>query len=136
MRPHVVILILLIAGFVGWRLYEYYVAVENEPAGKEEKAIADIRPESLPGLPYQLEQKLHDAQAAGPEAFKAFVESLKNYPDVKDPRLAWIELDYVVMIGARNPVEARKLFVKIRTRTPADSPVMPRIRALAKTYEP
>ena len=135
MRPHIVILILIIAGFVGWRLYEYYVGVEKEPTGAEQKTVTDIRPESLPGLPYQLEEKLREAQAAGPEAFKTFIDNLKNYPDVKDPRLAWIELDYIVMISARNPVEARRLFIKVRSRTPPESPTMPRIRALARTYE-
>jgi hypothetical protein len=54
---------------------------------------------------------------------------------VKDPRLAWIELDYVVMLSPSDPVEAKKLFAQIKKRTPADSPIMPRIRSLEKTYE-
>ena len=136
MRPLMVVLLVVIVAIVGWRLYDYYGRVDANKSTTDEKRTAEIRPDSLPGLPYQLEQPLHDAQAAGPERFKIFLDGLKRYPDVKDPRLAWIQLDYVVMISNRDPIEAKKLFAEIKKRTPADSPVMPRIRALAKTYEP
>jgi hypothetical protein len=135
MRPLVAILIIAALGFVGWRLYEYYGHVDKDTASQEDASATQIRPERLPGLPYQLEPKLREAQAAGPAEFKTFIESLKQYPDVRDPRLAWIELDYVVMISPTNPVEAKKLFAKIKKRTPPDSPIMPRIRALERTYE-
>jgi hypothetical protein len=135
MKAMIAILIVLAIGFVGWRLYEYYGRVNTGQASEQTAPIEEIRPERLAGLPYQLEPKLREAQAAGPVVFKAFIDNLRNYPDVKDPRLAWIELDYVVMLSVSDPIEAKRLFAKIKKRTPPDSPILPRLRALAKTYE-
>jgi hypothetical protein len=134
MKPFVAILIIAAVIFVGWRIFDYYGKV-NSGTAEQSAATAKINPDRLPGLPYQLDPRLREAQAAGPVAFKAFIDSLKNYPDVKDPRLAWIELDYVVMISPTDPVEAKKLFAQIKKRTPPDSPIISRIRALEKTYE-
>lgn len=134
MKPLVAILIIAAVIFVGWRVFDYYGKV-NSGTAEPSTEPAKINPDRLPGLPYQLDPRLHEAQAAGPVAFKAFIDSLKNYPDVKDPRLAWIELDYVVMISPTDPVEAKKLFAQIKKRTPPDSPIISRIRALEKTYE-
>ena len=135
MKTLISILILLAVGFGGWKVWEYYQRSSQEGVLSEQDAGgADVRPEQLSGLPYQLEQKLRDAKAAGPETFRKFIEGLKQFPEVKDPRLAWIELDYVVMVGVTNPIEARKIFAAVKKRTPADSPVYPRVRALEKTY--
>lgn len=134
MKPLLAILIVLGVGFVGWRLFDYYGKLEAGKAAQNE-APKPIDPNRLAGLPYQLDQQLRDAQAAGPAAFKAFIDGLRRYPDVKDPRLAWIELDYVLMISPTDPVEAKRLFAQIKKRTPPDSPIISRIRALEKTYE-
>jgi len=134
MKPLLAILIVLGVGFVGWRLFDYYGKVEAGKAAQNAEP-EKINPDRLPGLPYQLDQKLREAQAAGPVAFKAFIDGLRRYPDVKDPRLAWIELDYVLMISPIDPMEAKKLFAQIKKRTPPDSPIISRIRALEKTYE-
>lgn len=135
MRPLVVILILLAVGFVGWRVYDYYGHVNRDGGDQPAARPAEVRPELLPGLPSPLEPRLREAQTAGPAAFKAFIDWVKQYPGVADPRLGWIELDYVVMISTSDPVEAKKIFAQIKKRTPPDSPIMPRIRALQKTYE-
>jgi len=135
MRPLVVVLVIVAVAFVGWRLRVYYGHADKNGASEQAASPTEIRPERLPGLPYQLEPKLREAQSGGPVAFKAFIDWLKQYPEVRDPRLAWIELDYVVMVSPSDPVEAKKIFAQIKKRTSPDSPVMPRIRALAKTYE-
>ena len=75
------------------------------------------------------------AQRGGPAVFKRFIDSCKLYPDVKDPRLAWMELDYVVMVSATDPIEAKKIFREVKKRTPTDSPIYPRIKSLESTYE-
>ena len=54
---------------------------------------------------------------------------------MKDPRLAWIELDYVVLISSTDPVQAKKIYRQVKQRTPADSPIYLRLRAMEKTYE-
>jgi hypothetical protein len=54
---------------------------------------------------------------------------------VADPRLADIELDYVVMVARQNPAEAKRVFARVRQRVDEYSPVYPRLERLAKTYE-
>ena len=61
---------------------------------------------------------------------------LKAYrPYLSDPRLAAIELDYVVLVGASDLKEARQIFAAVKQRTPTNSPVYPRIKQLEKTYQ-
>jgi hypothetical protein len=128
------ILVLAVAGFVGYKVWEYWTQTDTDkPAAGQN--TAEVRPEALQGLPYQLEQPLRDAQQKGPDAYKEFIDKIKNSPLVKDPRLAWIELDYVVMIAGKNPAEAKRVFLKVKERTPANSPVYPRIKSLEKTFE-
>jgi hypothetical protein len=136
MKALIAILIVLVVGIGGYKLFEHWEAVKEQRV-LEEKAVkgADINPESLPGLPWQLVQKLRDAQQAGPASVKNFIDYCKRVPDVKDPRLAWIELDYVVLITSTDPVEAKKIFQAVKKRTPEDSPIQPRLRLMAKNYE-
>jgi len=54
---------------------------------------------------------------------------------VQDPRKAWIELDYCVMVAREDPAEAKRVFRDVKARTAASSPVWPRIQKLQKTYE-
>ncbi len=136
MKVLISIVLVLLLGFGAYKVWEHWNEV-REQRDLEEKAAAgpDIQPDRLPGLPYQLSDRLREAQQAGPAALKRFLDVYKNYPDVKDPRLAWIELDYVVMISSTDPVQAKKIFWEVKERTPRDSPIYPRIKAMEKTYE-
>ena len=61
---------------------------------------------------------------------------LKAYGSkVQDPRKAWIQLDYVLLITRDNIGEAKRIFAEVKARTPKNSPVWPRIQQLEKTYE-
>ena len=40
-----------------------------------------------------------------------------------------------VMVAGKDPAEAKRVFRKVKERVPADSPVYPRVQALAKTFE-
>jgi hypothetical protein len=136
MKVLVNILIALAVAFVGFKLFVHWDKAKEKRVQDERAATgADINPEQLPGLPWQLASKVREAQQAGPAAFKRFIDYCKQHPETKDPRLAWLELDYVVMITASDPIEAKKLFHAIKKRTPADSPIYPRIRMLEKNYE-
>jgi len=121
MKVLIGILIVLVVGIGGYKLFQHWEAV-NERRGLEEKATrgADINPDNLPGLPWQLVQKLREAKEAGPASVKNFIEYCKRVPDAKDPRLAWVELDYAVMITSTDPVEAKKIFHAVKKRTPED----------------
>jgi hypothetical protein len=136
MKVAIGILIALVVIIGGYKLFEHWEAVKERRVLDEKAARgADVNPDNLPGLPWQLVQKLRDAQQAGPASVKNFIDYCKRVPDVKDPRLAWIELDYVVMITSTDPVEAKKIFQAVKKRTPDDSPIQPRLKAMAKNYE-
>ena len=133
----VLIAILLIVGaiFGGWKLLEYWDDVEKDREAKQQAANVQIEPKSLPGLPYQLEGPLEEAYKKGAPGLKEWLENAKRFPQIQDPRLAWIELDYVVQVSRSNPVEAKRVFADVKQRTPANSPIYRRIKALEKTYE-
>lgn len=136
MKALIGILIVLIIGVGGYKIYDHWEKVKERRVLDERAAKgADINPDELPGMPWQLAVKLHEAQRGDAATLKRFIDSCKNFPDVKDPRLAWVELDYVVMITATDPIEARKIFQAVKKRTPSDSPIYPRIKSLEKNYE-
>jgi hypothetical protein len=87
----------------------------------------------LPGLPVGLESSLQTAHKQGAAGLKNWLKAYRPY--VTDPRLAAIELDYVVMVGAGNIKEARQVFASVKQRTPTNSPVYPRIKQLEKNYQ-
>ena len=128
------ILIVLIVIYGGYQFFRYWekISAEKETQQKE-AAAARVVPEQLPGMPAQMEVSLRQAQNAGAAGLR---EWLKRYrPYVRDPRLAWIELDYVVLVAKDDSAEARKVFAAVKSRTPGNSPVYPRIKQLEKTYE-
>ena len=87
----------------------------------------------LPGLPPGLESSLQTARKQGAAGLKNWFKAYRPY--VTDPRLAAIELDYVVLVGAGNIKEARQVFAAVKQRTPTNSPVYPRIKQLEKNYQ-
>ena len=128
----IVIIVLVLFGV--FELYSYYKAVENESVVRQKEAVAKaVRPEQLAGMPYELQTSLAAAQQAGPKFFGNWLATYGR--SIQDPRLAWIQLDYVVAVSRDNPAEARKIFAAVKDRTPSSSPVYPRIQELAKSYE-
>lgn len=131
--------ILLIAGACWgvWSLRSYYLTKEaHDPnmdyndSGPKTPAIV---PQQLPGMHYTLEAALDKATKGGPESLKKFLDQYR--PVIKDPRLAWIQLDYVAMEALKDPGEARAVFAEVKNRVPTNSVVYPRIAKLAKVYE-
>ena len=130
----IAVLIIALVLFGCYELVSYYGQVKEESETKaKEIAAKKVVGEQLPGLNYDLQPSLTAAQQAGP---KAFANWLANYGrSVQDPRLAWIQLDYVVAISREDPATAKKIFATVKDRTPSSSPVYPRIQELAKSYE-
>ena len=120
--------------FGGWEFWTYWLKVQDEKAAQEKQAAASVvNPDSLPGLPSGWEGSLHAAEQGGPAALGNW---LKTYgPRVQDPRKAWIQLDYVLMITRDNPQEAKRIFGEVKDRTLPNSPVWPRIHDLEKSYQ-
>ncbi len=145
MRKLVGFLLIVAAIYGGWQLYLYYKDVETQtnaangvatPAAPTPAAPAAdpvIPQESLAGLPPSLEGPLKAAYQQGPAAIGAWLKKYRYA--VKDPRLAAIELDYVTLLYQRDPVEAKKIYLSVKARTPANSPLYARVKKLEKAYE-
>jgi hypothetical protein len=129
----VLISILIVIGvvLVGVKLFNYWEDVGTEKIAQQKAAT--VSPTSLAGLPQKLEASLQQAQQAGARDLKKWLEAHRR--EVQDPRLAWIELDYVVLMARENPVEAKRVFAEIRERIGSDSPVYQRVKDLEKTYQ-
>lgn len=132
MKALISILILLGAIWAGVKLFHRWEGVEGEGKAAPQKA-ARVTAAQLAGLPPKLEASLQQAQQAGARDLKNWLNV--HRPEVQDPRLAWIELDYVVLMALENPVEAKKVFAEIRERIGPDSPVYQRVKDLEKTYQ-
>jgi hypothetical protein len=132
--------LILIACFVGWRVFEYWGEVSaNEDRGTDHEtfSVTTFDPRSLSGMPAAssptLEASLAKAQASGPAALREWIKACRKM--VEDPRLAWIQLDYVVMLGRTDPAEAKKVFAEVKERIQPTSPIYPRIKQLERTYQ-
>ena len=102
---------------------------------KEEAAARGeplVQTQTLPGMPPQFEASLQNAQAQGAPALAAWLNQYRAH--IRDPRLAAIELDYVVLVSRSNPNEAKRVFQSVKARTPASSPVYDRVKRLEPTY--
>lgn len=136
MKQVIAILLLIAALWAAKEIKSYWdtakakkLAEEGGPATTKATVPSNV----LPGLPASLETSLQGAQRQGAAGLKTWLKSYRIY--VADPRLAAIELDYVVLIGAGNVKEARGVFAAVKQRTPTNSPVYPRIKQLEKTYQ-
>ncbi len=138
MTKVIAVLIILLVLWGGWELFFYWERVKNEQeTEKKQQAASLVVGDSLPGMPYQntqtLEQSLKRAQAEGAGAMRAWLKAYGN--QVQDPRKAWIELDYCLLLAREDPAEAKRVFAQVKARTPQTSPVWPRIKQMEKTYQ-
>jgi hypothetical protein len=126
--------IILAVLFAGWELFFYWEKVKNEEEVQKKHAAASVVTEDqLSGLPQPLEAGLKAAEAQGAVGLRNWLKTYGRM--VQDPRKAWIELDYCLLISKDNPSEARHLFAEVKNRTPESSPVWPRIKKLENAYE-
>jgi len=134
-----VIGLIIVVGFSlgAWQLHQYWESVKERNPSTAAATAAPAQPEisgdQLPGLPRELEMSLQTAEQHGAPALKAFLAAHGNA--IKDPRRAWIELDYVILAGATDPGEARLYYSKVKGRLTPSSPVYNRLKQLEKTYE-
>jgi hypothetical protein len=137
MKALITIFIILAAVYVFLKIVGVYDRSVNPQSAPVHTAAAApgtaVSGESLPGLPAYLEASLAQAQREGPEALGKWLKTWSR--QVQDPRLAWIELDYVVLLNLQSHREARERFLQVAGRIPPESPVAERIRKLAPAYE-
>ena len=128
----VVIIILVLYGV--FKTWEYWDKISNDKIADQKQAVASaIVPEQLAGLPREYETTLKTAEKRGAVGLREWLKAYSKI--VEDPRKAWIELDYVVMVSREDPAEARRVFAAVKKRTAESSPVYPRIQTLEKTYQ-
>ncbi len=138
MTKVIAVVIILLVLWGGWELFFYWERVKNEQeTQKKQEAAALVVGENLPGMPYlnsqNLEQSLRKAQSDGAGAMRAWLKAYGN--QVQDPRKAWIQLDYCLLLAREDPAEARRVFAEVKARTPQTSPVWSRIKQMEKTYQ-
>lgn len=124
--------VLLVAGiWAGWKFLRY---AGTEVARHEQGGEATPRyaPGQLPGLPAALEDSLATARRAGVDEFRRWLE--RHRAEIAEPRLTQIELDFVVLVGGRDPAEARQVLQRIRTRLGPDHPQYRRFQELSRAY--
>jgi hypothetical protein len=115
-----------------WKSVQSTTERGTQPA-MEVAPTAPAGVEPLPGLPPLLEASLEAAKRQGAAALRTWLR--QNRAQIQDPRLADIELDFVLLVAGRNFGEAREVFAQVQRRVPPESPVYPRIRKLEKTYQ-
>ena len=136
MKPIISILVILIVCVGGWKLFEYWEKTDqDQEVTKRADDGADIRENDLPGMPYQLEPNYAKARQKGVAGLKEFLDAYGKAPKFQDPRKAWVELDYAVLIAGSDPVEAKKIFLDVKSRIRTNAPIYRRIRAMSKTFE-
>ena len=133
MKPLIAILIVVGLIFGVWKVWDYWEQVNKEKAQVQEELANIENSSSYDGMPSQLQESFRKAEAKGPTAVKQWLDTYRHL--VKDPRLAAIELDYVVSISREDPVTAKKMFADIKERIQPTSPLYKRIQALEKNYE-
>lgn len=129
----VIALVIIVGLSLGaWQLYQYWGNFKDKPPATV-NAPAEVSGDQLAGLPSNLESPLQTAEQHGASALKEFLTV--HGKEIKDPRLAWIQLDYVVLVGASDRGEARLVFRKVEARVTDGSPVYSRVKELEKTYQ-
>lgn len=136
MKAVISIIVVILVAVGVYKLWEYWDRVSQEKEQTERASDgSDIKEYQLQGMTYELDQRYAAAKQKGAAGIKDFLEAYRNAPKFEDPRKAWIELDYALLITGSDPLEAKKIFLDVKQRTPTNSIIYPRIRAMSKTYE-
>lgn len=133
MRQFLTVVLVIGALWLGFRFYNYArttIKESDKPTRVNYNAPA---PGKLPGMPASMEADLDQARSQGATGLATWLS--RNRFQVSDPRLAEIELDYVVLVGPGDREEAKRALDSIGRRIKPDSPVYGRYEQLRKTYE-
>jgi hypothetical protein len=128
------VFLIVLALFVGYRIFVYWEKVDSEEDIRqaEEAKRRNVDPNGLTGLPWDLTQSYNQVKD-DPAALRRWLKG--NQERIKDPRLSWIQLDFVELIGRDSPNEAREIFNSVKPRIATNSPIYPRIQKLEKTFQ-
>ena len=116
-----------------YQIYEYWGKYKNPDATQTPAYTPPPPSDSLSGMPQNLEGTFQASRARGVTGLHDFLTEYGK--SVSDPRLASIQLDYVLLVAPSNPAEAKRVFAQVKSRVQPDSPVYGRVQELEKTYE-
>lgn len=131
MKALISFLIIAACAWVGIKLFEQWQAAKQMETTQKTPVI--VATETLPGMHSSLESSYNEAKRRGATGLRDFLTRYGK--TMQDPRLGAIELDYAALLVKDNPVEARKIFARVKQRTPESSPNYPRIQQLKNMYE-
>jgi hypothetical protein len=131
----IAICILLVVFWIGQKLLTTYQQIERKSSSGEPYQDSQVAApaSNLPGVPESLEPSLEAARQQGAAGLRNWLATYG--PHVRDPRLAAIELDYVVLISHQDPAEAKRVFKAVQARTPPASPVYSRVKGLERAFQ-
>ncbi len=121
---------LLLYGASRFNKYWQSVKAKQEQA---EGVQQDKGPTVLPGLPQTMEASLQAAQKQGANGLRNWLKQYRAF--VQDPRLAQIELDFVVLVAMSDRGEAQRVFQSVQARVQPGSPLFDRVKKLEKSYQ-
>ena len=134
----ITIFIVLVAVYLFmWGAGIYDRTARNPPTTEQLEqaatAAAPVSGDQLSGLPPALDASLRAAQEQGVEELGKWLKQFGR--QVQDPRLASIELDYVVLLNLKDHKAARERFIAVASRIQPGSPIFERVRKLAPAYD-
>ena len=136
MKALIAVFLVCIGFWISKQLFLTYLKSEKQPLYSLEATNTPQQPASasaaLTGLPATLEASLSAAEKQGAAGLRDWLRNYRQH--VRDPRLAAIELDYVVLISRQDPAEAKRIFKEVKGRTPTFSPIYDRVKRLENTF--
>ncbi|HAM71573.1 MAG TPA: hypothetical protein DCM86_08025 [Verrucomicrobiales bacterium] len=136
MKVLIQIILTLSLAFAAWKGFDVWKQYSDQ---KEQAAVEDSRakisPTSLPGMDRELETVCDEAHKKGALGLRNFLAQYKGTAFLKDPRLAWIEIDYMLLVAVNDPAEARRIYSDLRQRIKPGSPVYPRLKSLEESFK-
>lgn len=126
--------ILLVAGLIWAGVYfKKFVDQKVKEGRPASEAVLETAPGKVRGMAPQLEASLEEAKRGGPDGLRDWLRV--HRAEVEDPRLADIDMDYIVLVGRTNPDEARRVLTALSRRMTPQSPVYKRFQQLEKVYK-
>lgn len=135
MKALISILVIAAVCFGGYKFWEYWSELRRKNEGTSAESKQAAAPQQMPGMDPKLEPSLQKAQQGGAQSLKQWLDMYRRSSLLRDPRLADIELDYVLLLAREDPAGARRTFAEIKKRVPASSPVSARIKAMEPTFQ-
>ncbi|MEI7730331.1 MAG: hypothetical protein WCO56_12210 [Verrucomicrobiota bacterium] len=130
----VFLVVVLIWG--AYALFEYWETYRTNTRPHEPtNQVANPVPPGMDSFPPMMENDYANAEHQGAVGLKRFLTKYADAPALKDPRKAWIQLDYVTLAALTDTAEAKRVYREVRGRIGPDSPVYPRVKKLQPNFE-